>query len=229
MIIGSRQRLLVHDNEHIRIEIDGKTIKRVNETKSSRLQIDEHLTWARHVENISKKIASVIGALKRIRQFIDTNTALIIYGTLTQPNFDYCSSVSDGLNITLNDKLQKLQNRAARVITKSQYDASSSDLFSKLGWDNLLTRRKKHYPILLFKTSNDLTPFYLHGLFESRSTGYKLRNSEHNLFVPTPRTNYGKRSFSYSGAVLWDGLPQNVRTTCSLSQFKRAIDNLFSL
>jgi hypothetical protein len=46
MIIGSRQRLLVHDNEHIRIEIDGKTIKRVNETKSLGLQIDEHLTWA---------------------------------------------------------------------------------------------------------------------------------------------------------------------------------------
>ena len=36
MIIGSRQRLLVHDNEHIRIEIDGKTIKRVNETKSEK-------------------------------------------------------------------------------------------------------------------------------------------------------------------------------------------------
>jgi hypothetical protein len=170
MIIGSRQRLLVYDNEHIRIEIDGKTIKRVNETKSLGLQIDEHLTWARHVENISKKIASAIGALKRIRQFIDTNTALKIYGALIQPHFDYCNSVWDGLNITLNDKLQKLQNRAARVmiITKSQYDASSSDLFSKLGWDNLLTRRKKHKAILIFKTINDLTPFYLHELFESR-------------------------------------------------------------
>ena len=85
MIIGSRQRLLVHDNEHIRIEIDGKTIKRVNETNSLSLQIDEHLTWARHVENISKKNASAIGALTRIRQFIDTNTALKIYGTLIQP------------------------------------------------------------------------------------------------------------------------------------------------
>ena len=104
----------------------------------------------------------------------------------------------DGLNITLNDKLQKIQNRAARVITKSQYDASSSDLFSKLGWDNLLTRRKKHKDRLMFKTINDLTPFYLHELFESRSTGYNLRNSEHTLFVPKPRTNYGKRSFSYS-------------------------------
>ena len=93
MIIGSRQRLLVHDNEHIRIELGGKTIKRVNETKSLGLQIDEHLKWARHVENISKKIASAIGALKRVRQFIDTNTALKIYGAPIQPHFDYCSSV----------------------------------------------------------------------------------------------------------------------------------------
>ena len=92
------------------------------------------------------------------------------------------------MNITLNDKLQKLQNRAARVITKSQYDASSRNLFSKLGWDNLLTRRKKHKAILMFKTINDLTPFHLHELFESRSTGYNLRNSEHTLFVPKPRT-----------------------------------------
>ena len=49
-----------------------------------------------HVENISKKIASAIGALKRVRQFIDTNTALKIYEALIQPHFDYCSTVWDG-------------------------------------------------------------------------------------------------------------------------------------
>ena len=49
MIIGSRQRLLVHSNEHINIEIDGIAIKKVNEAKSLGFQIDEHLTWARHV------------------------------------------------------------------------------------------------------------------------------------------------------------------------------------
>ena len=42
--IGSRQRLLVHNDEQINIQIDGKAIKRVNETKSLCLQIDEHLT-----------------------------------------------------------------------------------------------------------------------------------------------------------------------------------------
>ena len=94
------------------------------ETKSLGLQIDERLTWARHVENVSKKIASAIGALNRVRQFIGTDTALKIYIALIQPYFDYCSAVWDGLNITLNDKLQKLQNRAARIITKSRYDTT---------------------------------------------------------------------------------------------------------
>ena len=51
---------------------------------------------------------------------MDTNNALKIYGALIQPYLDYCSSVWDGLIITLDNKLQKLQNRAARVITESR-------------------------------------------------------------------------------------------------------------
>ena len=81
----------------------------------------------------------------------------------------------------------------------------------------------------MFKTINDLTPHYLRELFEFFSTGYNLRNSENTLFVPKPRTNYGKRSFSYSGAVLWKELAQNVRVIGSLNQFKREIANLFSI
>ena len=61
-----------------------------------------------------------------------------MYIALIQPYFDSCSAVWDGLNITLNDMLQKLQNRSARIITKSRYDTNSSELFCKLGWDNLL-------------------------------------------------------------------------------------------
>ena len=119
-----------------------------------------------------------------MRQFIDTNTALNIYKALIQPHFDYCSTVWDGLSITLNDKLQKLQNRAARTITKSPYNVSTSERFSKLGWDDLLTRRKKHKAIRMFKIILGLTPSYLHGLFGFCSTGYNLRSLENTLFVP---------------------------------------------
>ena len=104
-----------------------------------------------NIEEISKKISSAIGALKRIRPFISESTALQIYQALILPHFDYCSPVWDELSVTLSDKLQKLQNRAARVITRSSYDTSASILLNRLNWDNLSTRRKKLKVTLMFK------------------------------------------------------------------------------
>ena len=49
------------------------------------------------------------------------------YTALIMPHFDYCNPVWDCLSGYLSDKLQKLQNRAARVITKSPFDARYKD------------------------------------------------------------------------------------------------------
>ena len=84
--------------------------------------MDKHLSWSVHIEKITKKnlkIASAIGALKRVRPFITTKTAVQVYQALIQPPFDYCCSVWDNFGETLSNKLQKLQNRAVRVITRS--------------------------------------------------------------------------------------------------------------
>ena len=66
-----------------------------------------------------------------------------VYKGLIEPHFDYCSAVWGGLTQQLSEKLQKLQNRAIRVITKSSYDTSSRFLLNSLGWDNLSVRRAK--------------------------------------------------------------------------------------
>ena len=71
---------------------------------------------------------SSIGALKRVRPFISMHTAIKIYKGLIEPHFDYCSVVWDGLSQQLSEKVQKLQNRAARVITKSSYNTNSNYL-----------------------------------------------------------------------------------------------------
>ena len=63
MVIGSNQKIHTLSNNQIDIEIDGKSIKKVKEAKSLGLFIDEHLSWAKHIEEISKKISSAIGAL----------------------------------------------------------------------------------------------------------------------------------------------------------------------
>ena len=97
MIIGSRQRLSVQ-NEGVEIRIDDQIVKRAGHTKSLGVTIDAHLTCCRHVEEISRKVSSVIGALKRVRPFIPKETAIKIYNALILPNFDYCIPVWDCLS-----------------------------------------------------------------------------------------------------------------------------------
>ena len=63
-------------------------------------------------------------------------------------------------------------------------------------------------------------------LKERREVAYNLRDSENKLNVPLPRTNYYKNSFSYSGAILWNSLPCNLREAESLGQFKRLLKEL---
>ena len=60
-----------------------------------------------------------------------------MYHSLVLPYFDYCSLVWNNCSQTLKDKVQRLQNRAARVITGDNYnyDIRSSDIFNKLGWN----------------------------------------------------------------------------------------------
>ena len=52
----------------------------------------------------------------------------------------------------------------------------------------------------MYKTIDKLTPVYLQEIFTTRNTNYDLRDAENKLYLPKPRTDYLKRSFSYSGA-----------------------------
>ena len=70
-----------------------------------------------------------------------------------------------------------------------------------------------------------MVPDYLssHFAFRSDTLTYNLRESDFPLAIPQPRTNYCKRSLSYSGVVLWNGLPLDIRQSLSLDVFKRKL------
>ena len=127
------------------------------------------------------------------------------------PCCDYCCSVWDCLGETLSCKIQNLQNRAARVIMRANYDDSASIHLDTLHWDNLSLRPKKLKAGLMFNTLKGNMPSYLQNMFSFRGLGYNIRNSQIRLNLPKPRTNYLKRSFCYSGAILWNSLPQDIR------------------
>ena len=135
-------------------------------------------------------------------------------------------------NKILKDKLQILQNRAARVIARARYDdrIGSSDLLEGLGWDYLHFRRAKLKSILMCKILNENCSHAC--LRESLvrlgelNRGHNLRNQETDLALPKPKTNFLKRSFKYSASMLWNNLPLDAKRAPLLSQFKRSIAEL---
>ncbi len=221
MLIGSRQRIRTF-NSSPSLVINETPINRVNHVKSLGLNIDENLSWNKHIEIISKKIASGIGALKRMRPFVPSSTLKYIFNSIIQPHFDYCCVVWDNCTKFSTDKLQKLQNRAARILTFSSYDSNAEPLIEKLGWRKLASQRKNQKAILVYKSLNELAPDYLRLLFNFRNnvTSYTLRDTDGKLAVRMPRTNYLKNSFAYSGATLWNSLPIHLRKASTLRQFK---------
>ena len=215
MVINSRQKLQSLNDYTTNIHVDGVPINQSNQSKSLGLIIDENLSWKAHIHEISKKVSSGIGALKRVRPFVSMHTAIKIYKGLIEPHFDYCSAVWDGLTQQLSEKLQKLQNRAIRVITKSSYDTSSRFLLNSLGWDNLSVRRAKQKANLMYKCINNLAPAYLCNCVCPKN----IATSRKKLMLPKSRTYYLKRSFSYNGSLLWNNLPEEIRTLNSLGLF----------
>ena len=80
--------------------------------------------------------------------------------------------------------------------------------------------------VMVYKSLNCLAPDYMSSKFILRSdlfNSYNLRISESKLTVPLPRTNYYRNSFCYSGAVLWNNLPTDVRQAKSLTCFRKLL------
>ena len=228
MLIGSRQKLSTL-SESLELLIDNIPIKQVSTTKSLGIVIDNNMAWHSHIDKLSKKIASSIGAIKRIRPFLLPEIRQYIYNALVQPHFDYYSIVWGNCGKMLSERLQKLQNRAARILTSSSYDADALYLLQQLGWKDLITQRQIQETLMVFKALNDLAPDHLSSMFTKRTmSGYVFRDPTNKLNVTLPRTNYLKRSFSYRGATLWNSLPCNLGQEKSLNRFKQLLNFHFS-
>ena len=224
MFMASKQKLSTMPDEP-NIAIAGNKIERARSYKCLGLKLDESLTWEHHVFTIISKVSKVIGVLRRLKSLLLQSTLVMIYSTLAQPYFDYCSIVWDSLGKGLGQRLQRLQNRAARIITESDYNTRSSDILTSLNWTNLETRRTQQFKTFMYKTVNNMVPSYLSRKFTpwSMTHEHSLRGSNHKLFLPRPLTESLKKSFSYRGATLWNDIPVELTRAQSLAEFKSKI------
>ena len=149
------------------------------------LHVDNVLTWKAQIQNIHNTIARKLALHCRIKQYIPYKARKTFYNSHTLPDMDSCSTL--WCNASTSDRIYKLQRRAARIITDSEYRAPSGPLFEQLNWLPLTERVKYRQSQLVYKAVNELTPDYMCALFtpiSNISTRTIRSNETGDLYVP---------------------------------------------
>ena len=225
MLIGSKFKLSQIHNDFT-VKVHNTPLDRVNKHKYLGVHIDEFLNWRPHINATSKKISAGLAILKSVSTTIPFDTRMNMYYALVMPYFNDCSTVWGNISKGLSDKFQKLQNRAARILTFSNYETRSNVLLDELGWERLENIRHKQLAMIMYKIHNNLSPSYLRQIFTNTSNvhAHNLRNSEINCYVPKPRTECAKGSLHYRGSVMWNKIPSEIRHMPSLKVFKTSLN-----
>ena len=129
--------------KQLNIHIQNKAIKQVFQCETLGVTLDESLSWKSNTDGFCKKISSRIYALKHIKEYVDKEILLAVYNAIIQPYFSYCCEVWNVLGETQSMRLQKLHNRAARIIAHVPNEVDQKTVLSILGWEPLEKQRKQ--------------------------------------------------------------------------------------
>ncbi len=102
----------------------------------------------------------------------------------------------ESCEITTKDKLQKLQNRDARIVTNSPYNTSALPIIKQLGWKTVNDLIEIECLKMLYKSTHNEAPSYLACLFDkwSETSSWKLRNINTDLSVRLLQTTCGQNT-----------------------------------
>ena len=139
-------------------------------------------------------------------------------------NFSYCPLTWHFCGEQNTKKIEKIQERALRFIY-DDFQNSYEFLLEKSKLPSLKTCRMCTIALETFKIINKKSPLFIQDLVIIKNNSYNFRYTN-TAEVPRPRTsNYGKRSFRYEAAQVWNSLPNEARIMTSFDQFKKYINS----
>lgn len=230
MIITTRQKRMHIDENILSLTYNDIDLNVTTCDKILGVHIDSNLTWNDHFNFICKKISSYMWLLSRIRHYIKYEHKVMFYNAYIQPHFNYCNVIwGNSSNYNLS-KLVKLQKRACKLILENEY----IDFETAKTRLNILSLEQSVFvnkATIMFKVTNNLIPQYVCDLFERRLDGSvhtSLRSnsiSGHNFKIPKPKLNIFKNSISYSGPIIWNSIPNEIKNSSTCKAFVQNCKN----
>ena len=204
-------------NEHIIPSVDARNIGFI---------FDNVMNCHKQVQATCKAAWFHLRNIGRIRKYIDKSaTERLVHAFITS-KLDINNCLLYGLPANLIQKLQHIQNAAARIIVKVPKYSRITPTLKTLHWLPVSQRITYKILLIVFKSLHHIAPLYIQELLQHRpNASHSLRSNDQNLLVcPRYRSaTYGDRNFCNIAPVLWNTLPTDMRMCEDLVKFKKLL------
>ena len=197
----------------IAVRVDNNLIRRTSFVRYLGVIIDETLSWDMQIDSISKTVRNNIGIIKHVRDSVPKESLTLLYKTLVEPYFRYCSSTWGKCRESLINCRPYRIGQLELLVSLNETDYEQ--LLKSLGWLNIRQLTDFDTASLMFKISRKKMPEQTQELFTKCKTihQYNTRSvTSGNLIIPTMRTSKGQKSFVFSGAQIWNNLPEHLKS-----------------
>ena len=204
--------LLTSSNLPVDIRITNTKISNVERVKLLGVNIEGRLNFDYHVNTLLKKANKKYHALARVCNYMDTKKRRVLMNAFITSQFSYCSR-------TLNNRINKIHERALRLVYKNETFLSFDDLLKR---DRSVSIHQKNLQILateIYKTKNDLGPKIMKDTFHFIQKPYNLRNDPELQRRKNRTVYFGTESISSFAPKIWELIPSDIRSANSLGTF----------
>uniref|UniRef100_A0A803T5Y0 Reverse transcriptase domain-containing protein n=1 Tax=Anolis carolinensis TaxID=28377 RepID=A0A803T5Y0_ANOCA len=209
-------------------DFDGEVLVPSATVKSLGVVLDSSLTMEAQITAISKQAFFHLRQARKLASYLSTEAlATVIHATVTT-RLDYCNALYAGLPKTKTQKIQMVQNAAARLLAGSSIRSHITPILKQLHWLPIEHRISYKILILTFKARNGQGPLYLRDRLIPFFHQWSPPSSQENLlYVLGPREVHleatRRRAFSTYAPILWNSLPPYVRAMSELRPFVKAL------
>eukprot|EP00745_Piridium_sociabile_P040659 TRINITY_DN786_c0_g1_i8.p1 TRINITY_DN786_c0_g1~~TRINITY_DN786_c0_g1_i8.p1 ORF type:complete len:1132 (+),score=124.07 TRINITY_DN786_c0_g1_i8:119-3397(+) len=232
LMLACPRKFLQHPSLPDSILINDTTVSSSSSVRSLGVILDQSLSFQKHISNVCKVTYLELRRISSIRHYLSTEATKTLVCAFVLSRIDYCNSLLAGLPKYMLDRLQRIQNNAARLICRAPKSDHVSPLLHSLHWLPVSKRIDYKLSTLTFSAVSGSGPEYLSDLLHIYTPSRQLRSSSDTrlLRIPHVRTKtYGQRSFSHQAPTTWNRLPDNLRHSDSLASFKSGLKtHLFS-
>ena len=187
------------------------------------LTIDKELNFSKHIDKLCRNAQYKLHALRRIRKYLSLEKAKMLGNAFIDSQFNYASLIwkFSGKGLYLN--MQKIHPKTLKVIYQS--NKTYEELLELSETVSIHQRHLRFLVTEVYKSTSYLNPKFMCSFFTHKEIPYNLRKGQVLSLPPARSTYYGTNSVHFRGSLIWKNLPNYIKSSRSVCEFKNNTKN----